>query len=196
MRKAQPSLRMIALLGAGSTLVHELRYVVGYRGFAQQALFEQGHSYLTWLEALVVVLLIGAGIGLGVSLVRARCGRAEREIPSFNALWLRAGLALACIYTLQEGFEGALAPGHPAGIVGVFGNGGWTALLFAALVGGLVAAILRATYHVIRYVAKRSAEHRRPTRARRLRGFPGFSFARRLDVLAYNLAGRAPPLRS
>jgi len=111
-------------------------------------------------------------------------------------LWLRAGLALASIYTVQESLEGALAPGHPGGVIGIFGHGGWTALLLSALIGGLIAAILRATYHVIRYVVERSARRRRPARATPPRPAGAPAFARCLDVLACNLAGRAPPLHS
>jgi hypothetical protein len=194
MRRGWPKFRALALLAAGSIMVHELRYVVAYGRDAGAALSEQGHSYMPTFESLAVVLL---AIALGrfcISLLRARSGVIEEERPpAFSRLWLGASASLAAVYTLQEGFEGAFAPGHPSGVVGVFGHRGWTALIFALLLGAAIALLTRIAHDAIELVA-RSA-----TRPRAGRSMPALAPAswtplrRRLDVLAWNLAGRAPP---
>jgi hypothetical protein len=186
-------LRLISLLGAGSIMVHELRYAIGYGGLANQALIAQGHSYLPFLEALVLVLVAGAMLRFGRSIARARRGECEPEAARFTTLWLCASAALAGVYTLQESFEGAVAPGHPAGLIGVFGHGGWTALLLSLAIGAVIALLLRGAYEVIRYVARQHASRPRPAPAWRPWRPRLLPFARRLDVLAWNLAGRAPP---
>ncbi len=185
----------MALLGAGAVIVHELRYVLTYGDGAGAALAEQGHSYLPVLEALVVVLLGIALVRFGFSLARAFRGIGPQDrAPSFSRSWLGASAALLAIYTLQEGFEGAFAPGHASGLIGVFGNGGWTAVFLSLAVGALIAFVSSLARRTIEFVAATSAAPRRPTSAPYrswtvLATPPG----RRLDVLAWNLAGRAPP---
>jgi hypothetical protein len=146
------------------------------------------------LESLAVVLLAIAIGRFCISLLRARSGVIEEERPpAFARLWLGASASLAAVYTLQEGFEGSFAPGHPSGVVGVFGHGGWTALIFALLLGAAIALLTRIAHEAIEMVA-RSATQRRAGRST-----PALAPAswtpprRRLDVLAWNLAGRAPP---
>jgi hypothetical protein len=177
-------------------VVHELRYALGYGSLAERALIAQGHSYLFWLEALVAVLMAGAAAQFGVSLVRARRGLAEQAGPGFVRIWLGTSVSLSLVYTLQEGFEGALAPGHPAGLIGIFGHGGWTALLLSVLIGAVIAALLRGAYQVIRYVACRRGTRPRPASGGQSWHAHPRLFGLRLDVLAWNLAGRAPPARA
>jgi hypothetical protein len=196
MERLWPKLRTVSLLAAGSVLVHELRYVAGYGSNAGKALAEQGHSYMPWFEALASVLLVAAALRFLASLVRASRGIApSRRAPSFRHVWLASTFALAAIYTAQEGFEGTFAPGHPAGLVGVYGHGGWTALLFSVLVGAVVAAVTRLAHYAVEIVARRAA--RSPATMSPRPSWPVTSLisGRRLDVLACNLAGRAPPLR-
>jgi hypothetical protein len=184
----------VSLLAAGSVLVHELRYVAGYGSNAGEALAEQGHSYMPWFEALATVLVALAAVRLLTLLVRATRGAApDRPPPSFGRLWLTSGLALAAVYVAQEGFEGRFAPGHPAGVVGVFGHGGWTALVFSALVAAVIAVVTRLAHHAVVLVARRAARRVSPRSV--APPWPVLSIlgARRLDVLACNLAGRAPP---
>jgi hypothetical protein len=183
------------LLVAGSLLVHELRYVAGYGGGVSEALADQGHSYLPWLAALASILLAASVLWLLGALVRASRGIvAEPHPPAFVRVWAVSGTALAAVYTLQEGFEGTFAPGHPAGIAGILGHGGWTAFLFSLLVGALVAGLARLAHRAVAYVAARAA---RPVAVLGTQIFlwsAARDVARRPDVLALNLAGRAPPL--
>jgi len=193
MERLWPRLRWISLLAAGSVLVHELRYVAGYGGNASEALAEQGHSYMPWLEALAFVLLLAAAWKFAGTLVRASRGIASgHRAPSFGRAWVASTLALGGTYTAQEGFEGSFAPGHPAGLVGVFGHGGWTALLFAVLVGAVIGAVTRLAHRVIERVAA-SAVSFAPAAPPPSRPITSLLAGRRLDVLACNLAGRAPP---
>jgi hypothetical protein len=194
MERSWPRLRLVGLLAAGSVLVHELRYVAGYGSSAGEALAEQGHSYMPWLEAFASVLVAAAAWRFLATLVRAYRGALpERRAPSFSRVWLASAIALAGIYTLQEAFEGTFAPGHPAGVVGVLGHGGWTAPLFSVFVGALIALITKLAYHAVRLVARRTPRFE-PEPARTSRPALRVVAGPRLDVLACNLAGRAPPL--
>ena len=53
------------------------------------------------------------------------------------------------IYTLQETIEGSLSPGHPGGTIGVYGNGGWTAVFLSLAIGALIALLLRGSQAVL-----------------------------------------------
>ena len=191
-----PKVRAVALLGAGSVIVHELRYVLAYGDGAGAALAEQGHSYLPFLQALVVLLVGVVLIRFGLSLARAFRGVApEERVPSFKRIWLGASAALLAMYTLQEGFEGAFAPGHPSGLLGVYGHGGWTAILLSLAVGALIGALLFVARRTIEFVAARAAAPRHRTAQARLSwAVPVTPPGPRRDVLAWNLAGRAPPV--
>jgi hypothetical protein len=197
MEKLWPRIRLMALLAAGSMLVHELRFVAGYGSSYHQALAEQGHSYTTWLQALVLVLVAVAIMRFALSLLGARGGVVtERRTPRFGRLWASASASLAVIYTVQEGLEGAFAPGHPSGLLGIYGHSGWTALFLSLAVGALIAAITWLAHHVVESVAARAAAPRqRRVPARLSWAVPDTPPGRRLEVLAWNLAGRAPPGR-
>jgi hypothetical protein len=169
--------------------------VLAYGDGAGAALAQQGHSYLPLLEALVVLLVGAALVRYALSLARAfRGGQPDHEPRTFIRTWVGASVALVAMYTLQEGFEGAFAPGHPAGLVGIFGHGGWTAILLSLIVGALIAGLLFVAGRTIQFVAARAAapRHRRAP-ARMSWPVAVTPPRRRLDVLAWNLAGRAPP---
>jgi hypothetical protein len=187
--------RAVALLAAGSIIVHELRYTLAYGPNAAEALAQQGHSYLPMVEALAMVLLGVAAVRFGMSLLRARSGLVvEARPPSFARLWLCATAALTAVFTLQEGFEGEFAAGHPGGLVGIFGDGGWTAILLAALVGAVIALLARVAHQAIELVARHAARPRlRPSSLPLRVGFRSLP-SRHQRVLAWKLAGRAPPL--
>jgi hypothetical protein len=197
MERFWPKLRIVSLLAAGSVFVHELRYLAAYGGSAGQALAEQGHSYTPLLEAMVALLVLVALGRFALSLSHARQGVvSEERPPTFVRPWACATLSLAVLYTLQEGFEGAFAPGHPSGLIGVFGHGGWTALIFSLVVGAVIALLTRLAHEAIELVAARAAAMRQWTTQAR----PSWAVfetppGRRLDALAWNLAGRAPPVR-
>jgi len=197
MERFWPKLRLVSLLAAGSIFVHELRYLAAYGGSAGEALAEQGHSYTPLLEAMVALLVLVALARFALNLSHAHNGVVgEERPPTFLRSWASASVALAGLYTLQEGFEGAFAPGHPSGLIGVFGHGGWTALIFSLLVGAVIALLTRLAHEAIELVAARAAALRQWTAQARLSWVVlGTPPGRRLDVLAWNLAGRAQPAR-
>jgi hypothetical protein len=194
MSRLWPSLRTISLITAGAVAVHELRYIAGYGSSANEALAEQGHSYMSMIYAIVALLLLVAAARFSVSVVRASRGISPpARPPRFISTWAAFSGALGLVYTLQEGFEGSYSPGHPAGLPGIFGHGGWTALMFAFLLGAIIAVITRIAHQALELVARRAARHTRP----RPRSAPRPIFraigVSGSDVLAWNLAGRAPP---
>ena len=54
-------------------------------------------------------------------------------------LWPLASAGLLAIFTAQELVEGLRNGGHPAGVHGVVGHGGWIAVPLAIVLAGLVA---------------------------------------------------------
>lgn len=188
-----PLLRPIALLAAGSLALHELRYAYGYGARSRTALAEHGHGYLAAVEGLAVLLALAAVAGLGLALVRARLGGGRSgSAGSFGHIWLGSSAALWTIYVLQEWLEGLLAPGHPAGLAGVVGQGGWIAALLAVVIGGLVALALRGAERVLEW----AASDRRPSAGRPASeplGSPRASTRPRIALIAAHGAERAPP---
>jgi hypothetical protein len=188
-------MRWAALVAAGSLLVHELRYALEYGSETGHVLAYQGHSYLPFAEALVAVLWVSAFLGFVLSLVRAGRDGSLAPIPSLQTLWASASAALIAVYTVQEAIEGAVSAGHPGGLIGIYGNGGWTALVIATAVGALVALLVRGSQRALVLVAERRRAvglRRRPERGR----WPASSSSvppRRPRIIAANLAGRAPP---
>jgi hypothetical protein len=194
MDRAWPKFRAVSLLTFGAIIVHELRYVVAYGENAGAALAEQGHSYMPFVQSLAVVLLAIALARFCISLLRAHSGVLVEERPSaFARLWRASSASLAAVYTLQEGFEGQFAPGHPGGLIGVFGHGGWTALIFSLLIGAAIAALTRLAHHALELVAANAAPSRVGPSAPPPDPRAWTPRARRIDVLAWHLAGRAPP---
>jgi len=97
------------------------------------------------------------------------------------------------IYVGQELVEGLLASGHPGGLHGVFGHGGWIAVPTAVAIGSLIALTLRVADAVIAFVAgrQRPGPRQRPGRPRHCT--PLSVALPRLAPLARVGAGRAPP---
>jgi hypothetical protein len=185
-------LRAGALLGAGSLAVHELRYLVGYGGEAGRMLAAHGHSYLALAATLAVLLLLVALAGFLARVARG----GDRQTPADRTRRLApaAAAALFAIYSVQELLEGLVAPGHPGGFAGVYGNGGWTAVLFAAVIGLVIALLLRGADAVLaRVAARRRGALPRPVRCPPARPAFRAAVATRLGI-SRNLAGRAPPL--
>jgi len=182
----------MALLAPGALGVHELRYLFAYGGDAQRTLDHQGHAYLAALTPLVSLLLAGALARLLVGLASGRRGRPR---GSWRRLWAAATGALVAIYCCQELLEGSLSAGHPGGLAGVFGHGGWLAFPLAVVAGLLVGVALRLGEELtVAAVAAPRPALRRP--AIRVPAPATGEWVVTAPVLARHLAGRAPPLAS
>jgi hypothetical protein len=181
------------LLPIAAFAVHQLRYELAYGPHASAALAAQGHGYLDSMGPWLAVLL---ALGLGsflTRLARVAGGRAElRARRSFAGLAALASVALLTIYSVQEWLEGVFAVGHPAGLEGVFGHGGYWAVPLSVLAGLLVASLLRFASAAVEVVARLTA--RRPLASPVFpSGRPGAFSTVLSSPLARRSAGRAPP---
>ena len=185
--------RGFLLLPVAALGVHELRYRLAYGSEAETVLVSQGHGYLDSLAPWLVLLL---GLAFGAFLMRVsraltgRGGRAPRR--SFLALWSLASVSLVAVYTIQELLEGVFAAGHPAGMAGLFGHGGWWSLAASLLLGAAIAGILRLGSAVVASAARLAGPLRRWTELPRL-ARPRSAVLAPRGVLATAAAGRAPP---
>ena len=117
----------VGLLPPAAFVVHELRYMLAFGGGAGAELQRTGHSYLhsvvPWLVLLLALIVGGFLRAIG----RALSG--QRSLPryavSVAGLWMLCATALVLIFACQEFLEGLFATGHPAGLAGIFGYGGW-----------------------------------------------------------------------
>ena len=185
----------LLVVPAAVLVVHQLRYTLAYGSRANVELAAQGHSYLHSLVPWTVLALgVGCSAFVRRAVVAARDGDA-RLAPrrAFGAIWLATTLALVLAYAVQESLEGLLASGHPQGMGGVFGHGGWWAVPVAAIVALLVVALFQVARAVLELAARlrpRRLRLRPPALAR-----PSSSVPFRLAPLASAAAGRAPPHR-
>lgn len=173
--------RGIALLPAAALLVHQLRYSLTYGAQASNALADTGHAYLGVAVPWIVML---TAAGVAIFAVRRRVA-AQRSLAE---RWAGATVTLLTLYVLQETLEGFFATGHPGGIAGVFGNGGWWAIPLAIVVGLALALVLR----VADALARTTAAPPVP-RGASLLLFPDAVGRLRARPLATAAAGRAPP---
>jgi len=185
------TLRLGALLAAGALATHELRYRVSFGGAAPSKLDATGHGYLSVLTALVAVAL---AFGLAQFVLQmAHPTRADREALRGPRLWLLASAALLTLYTGQELLEGWLAPGHPTGVGGAFGDGGWVAIGLAIAIGAVISACMHGAEVVL---ARRLARLRVQRSGKR--SSPASPLERPIlwcdRPVARYLVGRAPPL--
>jgi hypothetical protein len=152
----------VALLPPAAFAVHQLRYVLAFGTHAGLELQRQGHSYLHSLVPWIVVLIALVAGGFLRSLGRAFTGHTSlsRFSLSFSALWLVCSAALVAIYVSQELLEGFVATGHPAGLVGVFGYGGWWSIPVALCVGLVLAAVFHGARWVLETIAGRHGARR------------------------------------
>lgn len=185
-----------ALVPAGAFAVHQLRFMLAFGGSAGAELARQGHSYLHSLVPWIV-LLIGVAVG-GFLWALGRAMRGQRSVPAYTlslgSLWLVCSVCLVAIYVAQEFLEGLVAAGHPAGLAGIFGYGGWWSIPAAMCVGLVLAAILHGARWVLDEVAQRSTcslvgRAPRPGRLPR----PRHVWLPRLSPLAGGWSGRGPP---
>jgi len=187
--------RLAGLLAGGAFAVHQLRYLLGYGGHSHGELASQGHAYMTLLAPVVAVALMLVVADFGARLVAARARRRSDRAPGLLQLWAAAAACLLAAYGLQETLEGALAPGHPAGLAGVLGHGGWAALPLALAIGLAIALIARAAGRAIELAAAPTVRVARP------RTLVLFSSASGVHRAVRSRSGsgrgaRAPPLSS
>jgi hypothetical protein len=186
-----------AVFPAAAFAVHQLRYLLAFGGSASLELQRQGHSYLHSLVPWIVLLLALAAGGFVSSLGAAMTG--QRSVPRFGlsllGLWLTCALCLVVIYAVQELLEGMFVTGHPAGLVGVFGYGGWWAVPASLCVGLVLAALLHGARWALDQVATRCGPPlaRRPVASSAPR--PTNVAAPRRGPLAAGWCGRGPPPR-
>jgi hypothetical protein len=186
-----------ALMPAGAFAVHQLRYWLAFGSHAGVELADQGHSYLHSVVPWIVLLI---GLSLGTFLLalgRALGGRCSvpRYTLSFAALWLLCAACLVAVYMTQEFLEGLFATGHPGGLAGIFGYGGWWSIPAALAVGLVLAAAFHGARHVLRAVAEHRAQQvaiasRPPAIARPRRD----ALLPALAPLADGWSGRGPPV--
>jgi hypothetical protein len=186
----------LALMPPAAFAVHQLRYWFAFHGLTGLELQRQGHAYLHSLVPWIV-LLIALAVGIFLrALGRALGGHCSlpRYTFSFAALWLVCAACLLAIYVSQELLEGTLLTGHPAGLTGVFGYGGWWSIP-ASLGVGLV---LAASFHGARWVLHETAQRRvrrrpAPAGAAAVRRTPPDVLLPRIAALAGGWSGRGPP---
>ncbi len=178
---------------AGALLVHQLRYLLAYGSQASDALGAQGHAYLGSLVPWVV-LLAGAGLGRFIArLARAwRVGADGTNTSAFWGLWATTAGSLVAVYSVQEFFEGLFAAGHPPGLAGIFGHGGWWSLPVAAAVSLIIVALLRVGRTLVQLAARSRRAPRRRSRTVSLPR-PAVLLLAGGRPLAHAAAGRAPP---
>lgn len=179
--------------------VHQLRYYFAFGSAAGFELQRTGHSYLHSVVPWIIGLVALAAGGFLRSLGRAMTGR-RAPTPatlSFAGIWLVASVSLVAIFATQEFLEGLFATGHPAGLAGIFGFGGWWSIPAALAVGLVLAALFHGARWVLDTVAVRSG-----------RSGPGFALRAEPPVslpdvlraprapLADGWSGRGPPHRS
>jgi hypothetical protein len=185
----------LALMPAAAFAVHQLRYWLAYGDRAGAVLARQGHAYLHSLAPwLVLLLAIAVGIFLR-ALGRAFGGQrsSQRYTVSFAALWAACAAALVAVYASQELLESLFATGHPGGLAGVFGYGGWWSIPASVCVGLVLTAILHGARWVLRVTAERHTPH--PSRRRRVIGLrlPHGALVPRPAPVAAGWSGRGPP---
>ncbi|HUE26030.1 MAG TPA: hypothetical protein VMP89_04600 [Solirubrobacteraceae bacterium] len=185
-----------ALVPAAAFGVHELRYWLAFGSGAGAALQAQGHSYLHSLVPWIVLLAALVAGAFLQSLGKALGGECSlpRYTVSLGAMWLITSACLLAIYVSQEFLEGLFAAGHPAGVAGIFGYGGWWAIPASLAVGLVLACALHGARWVLREVARLCARQlpRRAPRAPVARA-PHSLSRLRLAPLAGGWSGRGPP---
>jgi hypothetical protein len=186
----------LALMPVAALLVHQLRYTLAFGGHAGVQLARQGHAYLHSLVPWIVALIALAVGSFLWALGRALSG--QRTLPrytlSLTGLWLACTCALVAVYVTQEVLEGLLATGHPLGLAGVFGYGGWWSVPAALCVGLVLATIFHGARWVLDEVAER---RRRPVLHRAHRATSRLRWVDAqlplLSPLAGGWSGRGPP---
>lgn len=185
----------MALMPAGALAVHQLRYWLAFGGRAGLLLQQQGHAYLHSIVPWIVLLgAVGVGVFLR-ALGRALGGQCTlpRQTLSFGALWLICAACLVAIYVSQEFLEGLFVTGHPAGLAGIFGYGGWWSLPAAVGVGLVLAISFHGARRVLHAVAERRGRIAIRARTAAPACAPRHVPVPSLAPLADGSSGRGPP---
>ena len=141
-------------------------------------------------------VVLALGIGLSSFLRRAALAVRSGETGPFarlsaTGLWAIATVGLIAVYAVQESLEELYASGHPTGVAGVFGHGGWWAVPSAVVVAIGVVALLRVGRAVLRFAGRLAT---RPVRFRPPAPVvPAAVVLVAPAPLARAAAGRAPP---
>jgi hypothetical protein len=185
-----------ALLATGAYGIHQLRYLLAYGDHSHEQLASQGHAYLTVLGPALAGLTALAAVEFLARLVRARRRSGpDRPLSRPSTLWGLATGWLLAVYVAQESLEGQLAAGHPAGLTGILGHGGWLAILLSAAVGAVVALALRGASAAIELAAGGTGYRVRQWK-RASTTLPAIFQKPALDPVSLFLAARGPPLTS
>ena len=185
--------RTFALLPLAALGVHQLRYRLAFGHESHHELAAQGHAYLASLTPALAFVAALAGAE-----VVFRLARASQGIPSmrrgrrFVTLAAATATLLVAIYAGQELLEGLLSSGHPAGLAGVFGDGGWWSVPVAIILGAAVALFLHGADAAIAGLARRRRRGRSVARPRDLPR-PRNVLLPALSPFATAAPGRAPP---
>jgi hypothetical protein len=187
--------RALGLLPLAALGVHQLRYRLAFGDHADHELVAEGHQYLTSLTPVLVLAAALMAAELLARLAKAWRGKTGPVRGSSSlGLAVAAAALLIFIYTGQELLEGLLAAGHPGGLLGVFGEGGWWSLPLAIVFGAAIALVLRGAEAAVAFVAYvRSAPSPRSTREPQ-RDAPRPLFLPPRSPFASAAPGRAPPL--
>jgi hypothetical protein len=193
MRDVSPRVRALALLPLAALGVHQLRYQLAFGAESDHELAAQGHAYLASLTPVLAFLAALIASELVFRLARAWRGDSEiRSSTRFIALAAVVAATLVAIYAGQELLEGLLASGHPGGLSGVFGEGGWWCLPLALAFGVLIALFLRGADAAVAAVARLKAARIRVTGIPDL-AKPRETFVAPLAPFAGAAPTRAPP---
>jgi hypothetical protein len=171
MRARVAGFAYVAVLPPAAFAVHQLRYWLAYGSHAGIELQRTGHSYLHSVVPWLVVLVALAIGGFLRALGRAFAGHTSpaRFTLSLTAMWLVCSAALVAIFACQESLEGLFATGHPSGLAGIFGYGGWWSIPAALCIGLVLGTMLHGARWLVREVAQKRARPYRTVTARVLR---------------------------
>jgi hypothetical protein len=187
--------RAFALLPLAALGVHQLRYQLAFGHESDHELAAQGHAYLGSLTP--VLAFIAALVGAELIFRLARASRGSVAIRPQTRLVVLAGAVagtLVAIYAAQELLEGFLATGHPDGLAGVFGEGGWWSVPIAIGFGIAIAIAIRGADAAVVALARLRRRRARPVARARDLPRPKVVFPPSPSVLATSAPGRAPPL--
>jgi hypothetical protein len=190
MRSLPVRIRAAALISVGALAVHDLRFLLAYRGGASKELSVTGHGYLGDVTPLAMGVLALVIAAFAWRLMNPHVE--EARLPSTRRMWAFVTVVLLAIYSSQEWIEGRLTSGHASGLAGIFGSGGWLAVPLAIVVALVVALLLRGAEAAISRAAKPRAQWLRPRPLLTLSA-PLVWRARTGGTLARSLAPRGPP---